>query len=506
MRQNIFAYVLTLTVALLAIENQAGAQGVPSDKFSANRFAPAPGADNYFMVDGSVLSGHLTPTAGLLIDYSHRPFVLYTASCDALDANGDATDCEIVESERDIVSYQLTMTPMATLTIKQRFQIGLTLPLVGTGGDSFTARTTVPGAEYVDIRGGDAFGMGDPRLSAKVRIVGKGREGFGLGAVAYLAAPLGELTAEGRGLGDETVSGGGHLIAEFRKQRLAVAANLGGSLRPSRELLSTESGPEFLYGVAASFEATPLVRAIVEFTGASQFTAQIDENPIEGRLGGEISVGDFAIRAGAGAGLLSGVGVPVFRVLAGINYQPHTLDSDGDGVGDKSDACPTEMEDQDGYLDDDGCPDLDNDGDGIDDTADRCPDEAEDPDGNEDQDGCPDRDNDGDGIEDGYDSCPEIAEDKDGDRDEDGCPDDDRDRDGVPDAADKCPDEPEDTDGFGDDDGCPETDFDGDGIADEDDHCPDEPETVNEVDDEDGCPETDGAAAPEGDAAAPAGE
>jgi outer membrane protein OmpA-like peptidoglycan-associated protein len=65
-----------------------------------------------------------------------------------------------------------------------------------------------------------------------------------------------------------------------------------------------------------------------------------------------------------------------------------------------------EPEDKDGYLDDDGCPDLDNDGDGIPDAKDKCPNEPEDPDGFEDEDGCPEPDNDKDTVPDVDDECP----------------------------------------------------------------------------------------------------
>jgi hypothetical protein len=478
--------------ASLSSATGASAQAIPNDRFSANRFAPAPGGDNYVMVDGAIVGGHLTPSAGLFVDYSHRPFVLFTASC----AGGDPDDCDVEESERDIVKYQLTFSPMATLALWQRLQIGLVVPLVQTSGESFYATTPTRPDDYVDIRGGDAFGVGDPRLSAKVRLVGRGLEGFSLAAIAFVTAPLGELTAEGRSIGDETVTGGGHLALEYGLSKLRVAVNLGGVYRPERVLLTTEVGPEFTWGVGGSFAATPLLRVIGEITGATQLTDELDENPVEARAAGELSVGDFAILFGGGAGLVSGVGVPNFRLVAGGSYRPQGLDTDKDGVRDKDDACPSELEDQDGYLDDDGCPESDNDNDGIEDVADRCADQAEDPDGHSDTDGCPDRDNDNDGIQDGYDSCPSEAEDKDGDRDEDGCPDNDRDRDGVADEADKCAEQPEDTDGFGDEDGCPETDFDGDQKPDDEDQCPDQPENLNGVEDDDGCPEEAAAAAP----------
>ena len=92
-------------------------------------------------------------------------------------------------------------------------------------------------------------------------------------------------------------------------------------------------------------------------------------------------------------------------------------DSDGDGICDDDDACPTEPEDKDGFQDNDGCPDPDNDQDGIPDVTDKCPNEPEDKDGFQDADGCPDPDNDGDKVLDVNDKCPnEYAE------TEDGCP------------------------------------------------------------------------------------
>ena len=83
-----------------------------------------------------------------------------------------------------------------------------------------------------------------------------------------------------------------------------------------------------------------------------------------------------------------------------------SLDTDGDGIPDVRDRCPTVAEDMDGFEDDDGCPDLDNDQDGIPDALDKCPNDPEDKDGFEDEDGCPDLDNDQDGIPDVADECP----------------------------------------------------------------------------------------------------
>jgi OOP family OmpA-OmpF porin len=98
-------------------------------------------------------------------------------------------------------------------------------------------------------------------------------------------------------------------------------------------------------------------------------------------------------------------------------------DTDGDGIPDRLDRCPTERETVNGISDDDGCPEIDPDGDGILGDADRCPDQAEDFDGFQDDDGCPDPDNDHDGIDDRRDTCPGEPETVNGFQDDDGCPD-----------------------------------------------------------------------------------
>jgi OOP family OmpA-OmpF porin len=133
------------------------------------------------------------------------------------------------------------------------------------------------------------------------------------------------------------------------------------------------------------------------------------------------------------------------------NPPPKPKDTDGDGIPDKTDKCPTEPEDKDGFEDADGCPDPDNDKDGILDKDDKCPLDPEDKDGFEDEDGCPDPDNDKDGILDADDKCPNEA----GPKENAGCPDKDKDGDTVVDRLDKCPDMP----GPPDNEGCPKPKF-----------------------------------------------
>ena len=478
--------VLCLGLLATATATIARAQEpVPLGGFNVMRYTPAPGPGNYFMVEGAQTPGHLTGSAGLVLDYGHRPFSLYNASCDP-----DGTNCSVTDTRAELVEYVAAAHLTGTLVLFDHLQIAVVVPLVLTAGEEFSY---VSGRDEVTLPGTDGspvFSLADPRLSVKGNLFRDPDSGVALGASAFVTFPTGDAIAPGRYVGDSLPSFGGHFIFEVVNSGFHFAVNAGGTWREETQLFSTVVGPQVTYGGAIGYDITPLFGLFGEVVGASTFTSQVDEHYLEWRAGGRLRFGDFEVHLAGGSGLPPfGVGSPLFRILGGFQWAPLHADTDGDGIEDSQDNCPSDPEDEDGWEDEDGCPEQDNDGDGRLDGDDPCPDEAEDTDGFEDEDGCPDRDNDGDGIHDGYDSCPDEAEDMDGDRDEDGCPDNDTDRDGINDDVDECPTQAEDFDGFGDEDGCPEEDYDEDGLPDEADQCPDQPEDMDEFEDEDGCPE-----------------
>ena len=140
--------------------------------------------------------------------------------------------------------------------------------------------------------------------------------------------------------------------------------------------------------------------------------------------------------------------------------EPVSIDTDGDGIVDKEDKCPTVK----GVKANNGCP-LDTDGDGIIDAEDRCPMVA----GVRENAGCP-ADADGDGIIDAEDKCPTVA----GVKANQGCPAD-TDGDGIIDSEDACPN----VAGIASLKGCPAPkDADGDGVIDAEDLLPNVPGLV----------------------------
>ena len=142
-----------------------------------------------------------------------------------------------------------------------------------------------------------------------------------------------------------------------------------------------------------------------------------------------------------------------FQITLGLRFRkakpwPETVivpppvdkDTDGDGIFDSRDKCPTVP----GVAKYEGCPVPDTDKDGIFDDKDKCPDMP----GYPELDGCPYPDRDKDGVTDNKDRCPDEP----GSTKNDGCPIVDRDGDGVPDATDRCPDTPGPASNYG----CPE--------------------------------------------------
>jgi len=142
--------------------------------------------------------------------------------------------------------------------------------------------------------------------------------------------------------------------------------------------------------------------------------------------------------------------------LFGKKYTVKPPDTDGDGIIDKDDKCPTVP----GVKEYQGCPVPDTDGDGINDLEDKCPTVK----GVKEYQGCPIPDTDGDGINDKDDKCPTVP----GVKEYQGCPIPDTDKDGILDVDDKCPTVP----GVKEYQGCPIPDTDGDGLNDKEDKCP----------------------------------
>ncbi|MFT7579526.1 MAG: outer membrane protein OmpA-like peptidoglycan-associated protein [Myxococcota bacterium] len=399
----------------------------------------------------------------------------------------------------DVVTDFATADLVASIGFLDHLSFGFNVPFHVAGKGTY-----LDGTDVADVS------VGDIRLSLKGAAIKPWRLGVGIALQLDVLVPSGSKGGYGREEGAVIIP---RILLDAVTKHFHIMTNIFFVSRTEQftpDNTNIDFDPDLRIDAEAGIQA-----GLSVFLGSTDFRMNI-EGRLESRLQRffeeentqlEFTWGlhwkhdsGFAVGGGASFGVLTGYGDPDWRAFLTMGYRPGEYlpmpdekpkDSDGDGILDDVDQCPSEPEDFDGNQDTDGCPDGDRDGDGIDDDLDKCPDKPEDKDSFEDEDGCPDLDNDKDGILDGDDKCPNKPEDIDGDRDDDGCPDGDGDKDGIPDDQDKCPTQPEDIDAFEDADGCPDPDNDKDGILDGTDKCPLDAEDVDGFEDADGCPDPD---------------
>ena len=374
-------------------------------------------------------------------------------------------------SASNVITTQFTSYMSAGLELLNRLTFGVTLPVTWIQSGN---QPVYPGTAFGNVTntvfstGGPA--VGDARLDGRY-VVWRSLEGDkAVGVQLSVRLPTGNGSSSNFG-GDGSVSALPMVTAEWTPRNLPTfVANLGVDFRHDNSInnpAGTNTGPTQGLGIgdelrwaigafipiesgkyrlaATIFGQTGLTSD--DITGPTFFTAQ--NTPIEWNFEGRMKLpiqGDrWFASASAGTLILPGYGAPDLRIVGLVgtylpieDTNPHSpaardrvresiheslKDTDGDGIPDDIDACPTEPEDHKDPDPNDGCPaPSDRDGDGIPDKFDKCPDEPEDKDGIQDQDGCPEVDADQDGIPDTKDACPKEPGQPDPDPKKNGCP------------------------------------------------------------------------------------
>ena len=460
--------------------------------FDPEQFLASADPDQIGLMDGARTQTMGTFAVGMLFHFAGPPLDICVK-----DGNDPSGQCKVLG---DVLNARLR-ADLGVLYGLGRFDVRLTLPLVLHQSTDFQPSMGQTGLS--------SAGVGNPRVSGRVQIARPADFDFAFDLGVQIP------TGQANFIGDEGIIVDPRLLLDWRRGPIGVGLDFGYRYRKqSAKVANLYVDDELLWSAAAQYQILPrkLSVAVAAYGRAGLMTPELDlseQMHVVSKLGPEefpaeilgsaryFLTPQIAVDLGAGTALTPGYGAAPYRVLAGVRLMQQkaaargdgrrtsSADRDKDGVGDDDDQCPKEAEDEDGFQDTDGCPELDNDEDGKADNRDKCPLAAEDKDDYEDSDGCPDYDNDTDGVSDDEDKCPNLAEDMDGFEDEDGCPDLDGDGDGVSDADDKCPEEA----GDAANEGCAIQDADGDNINGAADQCPDDPESVNGIQDEDGCPD-----------------
>jgi outer membrane protein OmpA-like peptidoglycan-associated protein len=322
--------VTTFSFALLAGTGSAAAQPAATG-LALDRFDPAERGSEWFVLDTLDMRGRVRPALGLDFDWGHKPLLLY-------DANGNEVG--------PVVADQFFLHLGGALVLWDRVRLGVNLPIaIVQNGDGATVGGTVYPAPTSPA-------VGDLRLGADVRIVGRYRSPFTLAAGASLYVPTGsqnDYTSDG--VVRAVVP---HVNVAGELGVFAYAAKLGFELRRSEVLAGTRLGDEFLFGAAAGLRLAngklllgPELYGSTVVEGGAFRTAG---TPLEVLLGAHYQfASDWRAGIGFGPGIVRGDGAPLFRAVASIEWMPayegrrgrdDNDDEDGDGIPDAYDACP----------------------------------------------------------------------------------------------------------------------------------------------------------------------
>ncbi len=464
------AVACLVVLGALSIAKRADADPprVVPGAFAADRFAPAPPGDHFLAVQGAGTDGEQLFRAALTLEDAAAPLVARHASA-------------------AVISDELVFHASFSAAIWNRFLLSTSVPfiLVAAGNTATPANDA-----SVRLRPPERPDVGDVVAGLRLRAYSTSNRALETAVGVTLWAATGRVA---------TYSGDGsprffpYLAASGEAQRFVYAVRIGPIFQSSIDFVDLHLGKELRGEAAAAwsssrgvFEIGPEVLLDVPLGGGDP--GHPTSVSLETLASARYRLGPMVFGALAGPGVLRGPGTPVFRGLFSVAYVPRgDVDTDRDGVPDRSDACPrlpgVSSEDRDV----DGCP-SDRDGDGIVDGEDACPDDpgvaSPDPKKN----GCPKViDRDGDGIADTEDACPDKRGPRNADPRRNGCPAD-RDGDGIADVDDACPD----VAGVDDPDpkkrGCP-VDTDGDGIPDAEDACPAVKGVKSADPKQNGCPE-----------------
>lgn len=353
--------------AAVLVGSLLGGSGAAAQGLDAERFVPAVGSEPGFVFEHPAVSRHLGWGLGLFVDLADDPVV-------ARNGAGD-----VVARPLDTAA---TVDLVGAIGLFGWSEVGVHLPL-----------------QLVYDGDGDAAsaGLGDLRLVPKVALLRSG--GADRHVLLGLALPLSLPTGDDEALrGAGGVTFGARLLAAFHTGRVGLGANVGFQYRAERPA-GLPWGHELAFAAMASYEVVPeRLRVHAELFGGQQLDVDVDDDtlPLEVLGGATYAIAPTVdLHGGVGLGVGDAPGAPDVRAVLGLRFTPGAperrgfLDGDGDGVLDMHDRCPGELEDHDGFRDDDGCVEFDNDQDGIVDDLDECPEQPEEPGG--DLDGCPSR-------------------------------------------------------------------------------------------------------------------
>ena len=403
-----------LSLAVVLVPLAAGAQPRPSaistsngDGLDTHLFRPALDSRGLISLNGVDVLPAGRISVGLTMDYGR----------------GLLRVADVGQKSTALVRDSFTGTFAFDYGIADRAVVGIVAPALLMSGDP------QPGTAGWGPQALDAQSIGHVALHGKLKLTRAG-SGLGVAVAAQIGVPVSDASRDAGA--DPSLWYWPTMIFEKRfgaEEQLRLVANIGYrghsastttlALRDGR----VRDGSRVTYGAGASLRVAESLDVVVETYG-SYLTSDSDAavRPSNEALGGLKVFVDRSshLLLAAGPRITSGFEAADFRAVLGFVFEPPAYDTDGDGVPDGEDACPSTPGVRSTDPAKNGCP-LDTDDDGIPDTEDACPLVKGPRTGNPRTNGCPP-----------LPDAPPPPPPPPGDRDQDG----------VPDVEDACPDHP----------------------------------------------------------------
>ena len=163
--------LLVLPAALLS--RAAAAQTRVEARFTAERFQAEMGPRNYLVTAGARTDGAKTWSAGIMLHYGYRPFVVRSCITD-VGTSCDNPGAQRIQDVR-VVENIITADLLGSYTIIPRLQLGLRLPVTWLNGQGIQSNGLPETDRFA------AFSIGDPNVEAKGRLYGEANTPFVLG-------------------------------------------------------------------------------------------------------------------------------------------------------------------------------------------------------------------------------------------------------------------------------------------------------------------------------------
>lgn len=293
---------------------------------------------------------------GLISDYQSRPIRVHSSSPGPLGTDINA------------VNDQVSSTFMFEYGVTKKLELGLMVPLTlgqgGSGTSAISGGNDLRDTAVRDLRFGLAYSIVTPKLVEPEYVKDDhAADGLGLAVRWEMSAPTGDKEQFAGEQGAVFIPS---LAADYRVGRLFFAAEAGARVRQTAQFLNTRIGTQLAFGLGAGFDILSRDRLAVsaearalptlaEQTDASTSAGGITYTPNGKRItpaewllavrSAPFRGGDFAAQLAGGGSIPTGgdsaLTVPRFRIVLSLVFEPRGYDSDGDGVPDREDACPS---------------------------------------------------------------------------------------------------------------------------------------------------------------------